>query len=449
MNSSHTSDIHVHDPAGGDGAGAAEGAARLLIVDDDATYLALCTRYLRKSFEPAYEIVTAADVDGALAACAETPFDCLLIDYGLPGASGTDLIGTLRSRLGAALPPFVLISADSSADAATQAVRAHAADFLSKREVSATALRRSIGNAVEKGRLQRAVQSRRRELQRANATLERRAVEIQRFYHTVSHEMKTPLTAAREFVAIVHDGLGGPVTDEQRELLAHALECCDQITTQFNDLIDLTRLETGKLRLERGAHALDELLERALAMCASAAAAKSVSLERAGEAGLPPLDIDAGRIVQVLTNLLGNAVKFTPAGGRVRLETALATSAAGASPGASPGTSPGTTDDAVVVRVIDSGCGISEDDRELIFDRLYQVRVAADDPDSSGLGLGLSIAREIVRGHGGELLVDSRVGVGSTFSFTLPTARPDADPGTRSDTLLTDTTAVRQEAPNR
>ena len=393
---------------------------RLLIVDDDETYLTLCTRYLRKDADRRYEIVTASDAESALSACSATPFDCLLIDYGLRGGTGTELMGTLRSRLGRALPPFVLISADESAGAATQAVRAHAADFLSKREVSASSLGRSIRNAVEKGRLQRAVHVRQRELREANATLERRAIEIQRFYHTVSHEMKTPLTAAREFVAIVRDGIGGPVTEEQSELLGHALECCDQITTQFNDLIDLTRLETGKLRLVKAPSSLDSVTSRALAMCAGAASAKAVSLERTGERDSPPLDIDVGRIVQVLSNLIGNAVKFTDAGGRVQLDTRLEPSAG-----------------RVLVRVVDSGRGIAPDDLERIFDRLYQVSSAADDPDSSGLGLGLSIAREIVRGHDAELHVESRVGTGSTFSFTLPFAGCDASEDERQRNALT------------
>ena len=381
--------------------------ARLLIVDDDLTYLALCERYLGKDSDYIYDIVTASGADEALLACAEAPFDCLLVDYGLPERTGTDLIGLLRKRLGKALPPVVVISAESGAGAAIEAVRVDAADFLSKREVSAQALRRSIGNAVEKGRLLRTVDARRHELQKANGELERRAIEIQRFYHTVSHEMKTPLTAAREFVAIVRDGLAGPVPDEQRELLDHALECCDQITTQFNDLIDLTRLETGKMRLEREAVDFDDIATRSLAMCASAAKAKSLSLERATEDDVPPLDIDAGRIVQVLTNLLGNAIKFTPEGGRVRLETELAEDGA-----------------TLEVRVVDTGCGISEDDCRQVFDRLYQVRIAADESGASGLGLGLSIAREIVRGHGQELVVESRVGRGSVFSFALPVLRP-------------------------
>ena len=389
------------------------GVARLLIVDDDLTYLALCRRYLNRDADYTYDIVTASGAAEALAACAEAPFDCLLIDYGLPDRTGTDLIGTLRKRLGNALPPVVVISADVTADAAIEAVRHHASDFLTKREVSATALRRSLGNAVEKGRLQRAVTARRRELQTANRELERRAVEIQRFYHTVSHEMKTPLTAAREFVAIVRDGLAGEVSNDQAELLGHALECCDQITTQFNDLIDLTRLETGKMRLERSPTAFADVVERSIAMCESAARAKSLVVEHDVEADLPDLDIDGGRIVQVLSNLLGNAIKFTPGGGRVRLEARRVRAA-------------DRDADAVEVRVVDSGCGISESDCRKIFDRLYQVRIAADNPESSGLGLGLSISREIVRGHGSELVVDSRVGAGSTFSFTLPIA-PTSD----------------------
>ena len=386
-------------------------AARPLLVDDDLAYRALCERHLVRDPDYTYRIVTAAGAGEALAACAATPFDCLLVDYGLPDSTGTDLIGALRERLGEAFPPVVVITADASAAAAIEAVRHRAADFLTKREVSAASLRRSVRNAVEKGRLKRAVAERRRELQRANAELERRAVEIQRFYHTVSHEMKTPLTAAREFVAIVRDGLVGDVSARQGELLGNALECCDQITTQFNDLIDLTRLETGKMRLERAPCDFAAVAGRALAMCESAARSKRLRVERCVAADLPPADADAGRIVQVLSNLLGNAIKFTPKGGRVRLEATLAADGA-----------------ALAVRVVDSGCGISAGDLAKVFDRLYQVRVAADDAEASGLGLGLSIAREIVRGHGGELAVDSALGLGSTFSFTLPLALRAAEP---------------------
>jgi len=381
--------------------------ARILIVDDDQTYLALCKRYLRKDTRYQYEISTASGAAEALRTCAENPFDCLLIDFGLPDQTGTDLIGTLKDRLGNALPPFVIISADATANPAIQAVRVHAADFLSKAHVSANALRRSVDNAVEKGILRRSVDARRRELQRANTELERRAVEIQRFYHTVSHEMKTPLTAAREFVAIVRDGLSGPVCEDQETMLDHALECCDQITTQFNDLIDLTRLETGKMRLDPAPTDFTEIVCRAVAMCASPAREKELTVLTDCEEGLPLLRIDAGRIVQVLSNLLGNAVKFTPVGGRVTLTAAR------------------LDEHSITVSVIDTGCGIEPLDCQRVFDRLYQVSVAADSKEGSGLGLGLSIAREIVRGHGGELEVESSPGEGSSFSFTLPIAIPE------------------------
>lgn len=378
--------------------------SRILIVDDDQTYVSLCERYLKKGARYQYEILTASGAAEAIHTCSEKPFDCLLIDFGLPDRTGTDLIGTLRERLGNALPPFIIISADATAHPAIQAVRADAADFLSKREVTANALRRSVDNAVEKGMLLRSVDSRRRELQRANTELERRAVEIQRFYHTVSHEMKTPLTAAREFVAIVRDGLSGPLCEDQETMLDHALDCCDQITTQFNDLIDLTRLETGKMRLEPAPTDFEPIVSRAVAMCATQAKEKEVTLQTECEAGLPLLQIDGGRITQVLSNLLNNAVKFTPPGGQITLATARFDA------------------HSISVSVTDTGCGIDALDCQRVFDRLYQVSIAADTGGASGLGLGLSIAREIVRGHGGELEVESAIDEGSTFAFTLPIA---------------------------
>lgn len=391
--------------------------ARLLMVDDDVPWRTLARRLLARDPHHEWSVTTVASGAEALAVEALGSFDCLLVDYRLPDGTGTELVGRLRARLKTRLPPVVVISAVGGEDAAMHAVRADATDYLAKRALTPDALYRSLGNAVEKGGLRDAVRQRRTELRRANSELERRAVEIQRFYHTVSHEMKTPLTAAREFVALVRDGLAGEITAEQAGLLDHALESCDQITRQFDDLIDLTRLETGKLRLSFEPACIERTIDRCLAMVASAAAARDIELVRDVAPSLPRVVMDDGRIGQVLVNLVGNAIKFTDPGGRVVLSARLHRDAR-----------------RVCLRVLDTGRGIAKPDRARIFERLYQVDRAKDDPAASGLGLGLSIAREIVCSHGHDLRLYSRVGVGSTFGFDLPVA-PDASPPVVSTAL--------------
>ena len=381
----------------------ARAPVRLLMVDDDVPWRTLCRRLLSRDPNRAWEVTAVASRAEALAVPRLGEFGCLLVDYRLPDGTGTELVEDLRSSLGARLPPVVVISAGGGEDAAAHAVRTQATDYLAKRALTPDALYRSLGNAVEKGELRADARQRRSELRRVNGELERRAVEIQTFYHTVSHEMKTPLTAAREFVALVRDGVAGELVDDQRQLLDHALESCDQITRQFDDLIDLTRLETGKLRLTFEPASIERTVDRCLAMVNGAATERDIEVVREVEPGLGEVTMDAGRIGQVLVNLLGNAIKFTEPGGRVVLSAKRHRDGR-----------------RVRLRVADTGRGVAKADRARIFDRLYQVDRAVDDPAASGLGLGLSISREIVRSHGEELRLHSRVGIGSTFGFDLP-----------------------------
>ena len=380
-------------------------STRLLMVDDDEPWRLLCRRLLARDPDRDWTVETAASRGEAL----ETPelgdYDCLLVDYRLPDGTGTDLVEELRARLRSRLPPVVVISAGGGEDAAARAVRAHATDYLAKRGLTPDALFRSLGNAVEKGALRSETRRRSAELRRANEQLERRAVEIQTFYHTVSHEMKTPLTAAREFVALVRDGVAGDIGEEQRQLLDEALESCEQLRRQFDDMLDMTRLETGKLQLRFAPDSIEKAVERCLAMIAGNAAERGIEVCSTVEPGLGDATMDAGRINQVLVNLVNNALKFTEPGGRVGVAARRHRDGRRAR-----------------LTVSDTGRGIAKHDRTRIFERLYQVDRAVDDPAASGLGLGLSISRDIVREHGSDLKLASRVGVGSTFGFDLPLA---------------------------
>jgi PAS domain S-box-containing protein len=263
------------------------------------------------------------------------------------------------------------------------------------------------------------------ELEQSNRDLQRRNQEIQTFYHTLSHELKTPLTSAREFVSIVIDGLAGPLNETQLEYLGIAKESCDQLRLYVNDLLDVTRLETGKLSLDIQAVPLAALIERVVEMLAPAAAGKGVSLSCDSQPDLPAVPIDKQRILQVLTNLTTNAIKFTPAGGQIRLSL-----------------SQGTADpECLQVAVRDTGRGIPKDQLDLIFNRLYQVNEGDRAAESwSGLGLGLYICQELVQLHGGRISVESELGQGSTFTFTIPKRH---EPATLNVLVVDDEATVR------
>lgn len=240
-------------------------------------------------------------------------------------------------------------------------------------------------------------------LEQTNKDLRRKNEEIQNFYHTLSHELKTPLTSAREFISIVMDGLAGSLNETQLEYLGLARESCDQLRICINDLLDATRLETGKLALQLKPVSLATLLQRIVATMKPMAAGKRIFLRQEAAPELPEVSLDEHRITQVITNLLSNAIKHTPAGGEINLTASQ----------------PRENGELVQISVSDTGCGIPAEERERIFHRLHQVK-AGDATTDQGVGLGLYISRELVLLHGGNIWVESEPGKGSTFHFVLP-----------------------------
>jgi len=248
-------------------------------------------------------------------------------------------------------------------------------------------------------------------LAKAHDELKNKHFEIQGFYHTLSHELKTPLTSAREFISIINDGLAGPVSPEQREYLGIALDSCDQIKLCLNDLLDATRLETGKLQINPQPAQLGALVQRVFTSFQPNCAEHQLHFDCAVEMDLPEVSFDEARINQVLTNLLNNAIKFTDAGGRIKLSAARS----------------GDHPQFVEVSVCDTGRAIPPDQIEHIFDRLYQVKTG-DAAGGQGIGLGLYLCRELVHLHGGNIWVESRPGKGSTFTFLLKFAQRVCQP---------------------
>lgn len=225
------------------------------------------------------------------------------------------------------------------------------------------------------------------------------------FVSTVSHEMRTPLTIIREFTSLVHDGSAGEINDEQHDFLDTVIRNCDRLTGLVGDLLELARLESGKYRMERQQTDLRALLERCVADFEPVAAAEGIFLMLDVQSDLPDVLGDGDRITQVLVNLMGNAVKFTPSGGAITVTASVRGSE-------------------VEVAVEDTGIGIAEEHQAMIFGAFVQVD-RADGPGQRGTGLGLNVARQIVELHGGRLDLTSRLGEGSRFYFTLPALEGD------------------------
>ena len=218
----------------------------------------------------------------------------------------------------------------------------------------------------------------------------------------VAHELRTPLANIRGYLEAIEDG----VVAADEETLRTLREEAAQLNGLIDDLQELTQAEAGALRLDREPVAPAELIERATDAARARAVEKGIALASRAAPGLPAVDIDLQRIMQVLQNLLANALRHTPPGGRIVVS-------AGPRP-----------DGQVAIGVEDTGSGIAPEDLPHIFERFYRAD-SSRARSTGGSGLGLTIARRLVETHGGTIGVESVVGQGSRFTFTLP---PAADP---------------------
>lgn len=219
------------------------------------------------------------------------------------------------------------------------------------------------------------------------------------FFSLMSHELRTPLTSIQEGTNLFLEGKGGDVTEKQKRLLTIIAEESNRLIELVNSLLDLSKLEAGMVTFHRVRTNLSPLVMRAVREIVPLAEAKDIRIDN-DIGDLPPVSVDTERILQVLRNLIGNALKFTPRGGSMRIAARH-------------------TQEGAVVSIADTGPGIPEEQRAVIFDK-FRRAAQAGSRKIEGTGLGLAIVKHIVRAHGGRVWVESEAGQGSTFTFVLP-----------------------------
>ncbi len=225
------------------------------------------------------------------------------------------------------------------------------------------------------------------------------------FVANVSHELKTPLTTIKSYVETL---IAGAAQDEsvRDQFLGVVLDESDRMARMVRDLLDLSLIDSGRMDWHQEIVDLEELIDEACGKLASRADARDISLGYRSEEPVPSVCLDRDRILQVLVNLITNAVEYTPPGGNVRVVW-------------------GRKGDSVRVAVRDDGPGIPAGELDRIFERFYRVEKGRS-RSSGGTGLGLAIAREIVESHGGTIWAESAEGHGTSFLFHLPLGEPDA-----------------------
>ena len=259
--------------------------------------------------------------------------------------------------------------------------------------------------AIENVRLFQEIQNKNRQLEVANERLKELDHLKSDFVSNVSHELRTPLTAIKGAVDLILRQVPGPLNEKQIHYLARVRSNTQHLAGLINDLLDLSKIEEGKIELQAARVSLGGLVHEVMETLKPIAAEKPIELEVTTLEPSIVVFADRDKITQVLTNLIGNAIKFTPPHGRVTVSSAS------------------NDADSLRVSVSDTGPGISADERERIFDKFYQVAENGG-PKPKGTGLGLSISKALVELHGGKIWVESEPNGGSNFCFTLPLSTP-------------------------
>jgi signal transduction histidine kinase len=237
------------------------------------------------------------------------------------------------------------------------------------------------------------------ELANKSRELEAASQHKSEFLANMSHELRTPLNAIIGFSEVLSDRMFGELNEKQEEYLKDIHASGQHLLSLINDILDLSKIEAGRMELELTDFNLPVTLDNALTLVRERAGRRGIALGLTIDVRLEQIRADERKIRQVVLNLLSNAIKFTPEGGRIQIRAV-------------------PVDGMVEISVSDTGVGIAPEDQEAIFEEFRQVGTAAKKVEGTGLGLALS--RKFVELHGGRIWVESQVGVGSTFTFTIP-----------------------------
>ncbi|MDB5097737.1 MAG: ntrB [Cyanobacteria bacterium RYN_339] len=377
---------------------------RILVVDDRADNRLL----MAEALEALYDIEQADGGQAAIAAIERRRPQLVLLDLAMPEPDGFAVLRYLRDHPGGFLP-VIVVSAVADRARRMAALELGANEVLArpfdldellvrvKNMVALSGARAAVEQRATD--LEEVVAHRTAELRKALHDLQQSFRYKDQFLGVISHELRTPLNFIMGSASILEDGLAGKLTAEQGAQVARILKGGDRMMQLVSNLLDMSMLAAGKLDVQLKAASYEPIIAQALAEILPVASLQGVTV--AADVQVPgPVMLDELRTSQVLAHLVGNAVKFTPAGGHVEIKAFL-------------------RDHDLVTEVMDNGVGIATSDQPRLFRRLEQLDMTST-RKFEGSGLGLSIAKGIVEAQGGRIGVRSRLGIGSTFWFSLP-----------------------------
>ena len=374
---------------------------KVLMVEDNPTDALISKKRLQRDDAFEYDITHVVSGEDAIAALGKNSFDITLLDYNLPKKTGFETLKEIKAKN--INMPVVMITGQGDEQVAVTLIKEGAFDYLPKRDGYEDSIPLMIRKTIaefraksERERLQKEIALKKEELEKTNAKL----MELDRmksdFVANVVHELRTPLTIIKGNLDNINQGFAGEVQAKQKEILGDVFKVINRLSRLVNDLLDLSRIESGKMELNKEGLDIVALAMEVMKTFETLADGKKIGLAREFPERAVIVSADKDKLTQVFINLIGNAIKFTDKGSvTVRIIELQGE---------------------VQVEIQDTGPGIPQDQADKIFDKF--VRVVAEKKE--GTGLGLPIAKDIIILHKGRIRVESESGKGSRFIFIMP-----------------------------
>ncbi len=374
---------------------------KVLIIEDNPTDALIVKKKLQRDNTLDYEVSHFMSAEEGLEDLDKNSYDVALLDYNLPKKSGLETLREIKSRN--IKMPIIMITGQGDEALAAQLMKEGAFDYLPKREGYEDAvpimIRKTVAEfraGLEKERLRKEIALKKGELEKTNEQLRELDRMKSDFVSNVVHELRTPLTLIKGNLDNIDKGFAGDVQPKQKEILGDVFRIVNRLARLVNDLLDLSRIESGKIKLEIQKLNICGIADEVLKGFEKISSDKETVIKK--EFSSPDISVDADRdkLTQVFVNLIGNSFKFTDKGTvTVRISE---------------------LEDEVQVEIEDTGPGMTKEECAQIFDKF--VRVVAEKKE--GTGLGLPIAKDIIILHNGRIRVESEPGKGTNFIFYLP-----------------------------
>ncbi|MCX7920211.1 MAG: response regulator [bacterium] len=373
--------------------------ATVLVVDDIEQNVTLLEAYLKLE---GYRVIKAYNGEEALQKVEQDPPDIILLDIMMPGIDGYEVCSRLKNDPKTQFIPIVMVTALQDIEDKIKGIEVGADDFISK-PFNKEELFTRVKSLLRIKRLNDALQESYRTVAEQNQKLIELAQLKDGLTHMIVHDLKNPLTAIMGYLRIVTSNMLGEVPEKQVKPLNDAYRNSEYLLNMIANLLDISRMEEGQLKLKYETFPLREIVEQNLESLKILAEPDNKTLSMDIPDNLPPLNADKGLLYRVLTNLISNAIKHTyPNEGQVKVTASF-----------------NPQDQMIQVNVIDNGEGIPKEYQDKIFDKFTQVETKKLGKKFD-TGLGLTFCKLAIEAHGGRIWVESEPEKGSTFSFTIP-----------------------------